>query len=119
MLYELFILRKQWLAAACVILINAMGGMSVGGDTSVVNVSLWLLAIGAAVFLLLRFGLVAGCVYYFANALLILFPVTTNFSAWYANRGMFAIAVTAALAGYAFYASLSGQKLFEGKLLEE
>ena len=59
-------------------------------------------AVGAAVFLLLRFGLVAGCVYYFTNALLIVFPVTTDFSAWYAGSGMFAIAVTVPLAGYAF-----------------
>ena len=46
MLFEFFllrmILRKQWLAAACVILINAMGGVLIGGDISVVNVSLWL-----------------------------------------------------------------------------
>ena len=32
---------------------------------------------------------------------------------------MFAIAVTLSLGGYAFYSSLSEQKLFEGKLLEE
>jgi hypothetical protein len=32
---------------------------------------------------------------------------------------MFAIAVLLALAGYGFYSSLGGQKLFEGKLLEE
>jgi hypothetical protein len=31
---------------------------------------------------------------------------------------MSAIAVTLALACYAFYTSLGGQKLFEGKLLE-
>ena len=115
----LMILRKQWLTAAFVILINAIGGVSIGGDTSVIIVLLWLLGVGPGVFLLLRFGLVAGCVYYYANALLIVFPVTTNFSAWYASGGMFAIAVTLALAGYAFYASLGGQKLFEGKLLEE
>jgi len=57
----------------------------------------------------------AETVSYFLRA----FPLTLNFAAWYAGSGMTALLAVLALAGYAFYTSLGGQKVFEKKLLEE
>jgi hypothetical protein len=45
--------------------------------------------------------------------------ITTDFSAWYAGSSLFTLLAVLALAGYAFYTSLGGQKVFKGKLLEE
>jgi hypothetical protein len=67
----------------------------------------------------MRFGLVGSCFYCFSISILGAYPITANFSAWYAGSGTFAIAVLLLLAGCAFYTSLCGQKVFDGKLLEE
>jgi hypothetical protein len=45
--------------------------------------------------------------------------LSAHFSAWYAGSTFFFLAALLALALYAFYTSLGGQKVFSGKLLEE
>lgn len=47
------------------------------------------------------------------------FPITTNFTAWYATGFVLYLALLVALAVYGFYTSLAGQPLFGGKLFEE
>jgi hypothetical protein len=47
----------------------------------------------------------------------VFYPVTTDFSAWYAGSTIFALAVALALMAYGFYISLAGQKLFSGDLI--
>ncbi|HEX4951616.1 MAG TPA: hypothetical protein VFZ34_33470 [Blastocatellia bacterium] len=66
-----------------------------------------------------RFGLLSLVAALWAGSVLRWFPVTTNFSAWYTGTGLFVAGVLLALAGFAFYTSLGGQKVFSGKLLEE
>jgi hypothetical protein len=46
-------------------------------------------------------------------------PVTNNFSLWYASSTIFGLSVIAGLAVYGCYTSLGGQKVFAGKLLED
>lgn len=74
---------------------------------------------GLLVFVMMRFGLVAmmGCLLVMYG--LQLFPTTLNFAAWYAGTGLAPIVLLLALAVFAFYTSLGGQKLFQGSLLEE
>jgi hypothetical protein len=67
----------------------------------------------------LRYGLVAVIAAEITNYCLRAFPLTPNFSAWYAGTGMIGPLVVLALAVFAFYTSLGGQKIFEGKLLED
>lgn len=111
------VMRKQWLTAAGVILINAL--ISSAANLSVINACIWFLWFGLMMFLLLRFGLVACCVLVSSAIVLVSFPITANFSVWYASNGLLAIVVLLALAGVAFYTSLGGQKVFKGSLLEE
>ena len=74
---------------------------------------------GVVVLTFIRFGLLvlsASLLFYFwLNSL----PFTTNLSAWYAGTSLFVVFIVTALASYAFYTSLGGQKVFEGKLLED
>jgi hypothetical protein len=118
MLFFLFrvVLRKAWLAAAAVILIFTF---IYAGEPSIAVVLLIMLWWSVEMLLLLRFGLVAACVMHFSLVQLIAFPITANITAWYASSGMFAVGVVLLLAGFAFYTSLGGQKVFEGRLLEE
>ena len=106
-----FVLRKRWLAVVCLIVfivaINSFG-VSANGS-SVALLGLRSLYGGLMVFLLLRFGLLAASVFSFSFFLFDRFPITPNFSAWYAGSGIFAIAVLLALACLAFYTSLGGR----------
>ena len=47
------------------------------------------------------------------------FPLTTQWSAWYAGISLTGILLMAALAFYGFYTSLGGQPVFGGAVLEE
>jgi hypothetical protein len=45
--------------------------------------------------------------------------LTTNTAVWYFGSSLIIACLIIALAIYAFYAALGGQKVFTGKLLEE
>jgi len=66
-----------------------------------------------------RFGLLALVASQFFLLLLTTFPMTTDFSVWYASTTIFALGTGLAVAAYAFYVSLAGQQVFKGGLLKE
>jgi hypothetical protein len=45
------------------------------------------------------------------------FPLTSDFSSWYAGSTFFVLVVITGLTIYGFYTSLAGQPLLKGKLL--
>ena len=49
----------------------------------------------------------------------IMYPLTTDFSAWYEPSMVFALAMVVGLAVYGFYISLGGQSLFGNRLLKD
>ena len=65
-----------------------------------------------------RFGLLAT-VSFALFAAVSAFPITTEFTAWYATGFVLYLVVMVALAVYGFYTSLASQPLFGGKLFEE
>ncbi len=117
-LFTLFLLRaflrKEWLAAiVCIFLITFFRPPSADPWTAVTVVSI-LITTSLAVFLFLRFGLLAVMASYFFDDILGSFPLTTQMSAWYAGLSIAGILLMAAIAFYAFYTSLGGQPLFGG-----
>jgi len=110
------LLRRDWLAGAVVVLF--FGLPSFLSDSLSDNL-LGLIFSSLVVLTFIRFGLLALSAsllfYFWLNSL----PFTTNLSAWYAGTSLFVVFIVTALAGYAFYTSLGGQKVFEGKLLED
>jgi hypothetical protein len=110
------LLRRDWLAAAVAVLIIGLPAfLSAAPSTAIVN----LIFVSLVVLAFIRFGLLtlaASCFIFFWLESL---PFTTNLSAWYAGTSLFVMFVVTALAGSAFYTSLGGQKVFEGKLLED
>ena len=112
------LLRKQGAAAvAFVLLFTALFAAGSQFDPVIVVEVLifWVLA----VFLLIRFGLLAWVVQGFFNNLLEKYPLTTHGSAWYAGISLAAILLMAAMAFYGFYTSLGGRPVFGGAVLEE
>ena len=77
------------------------------------------LFVGLEVFVLVPFGLLTLAICRFVSLLLFSLPLTSDFSAWYAGTSLVVLLAVLALAGYAFHTSLGGQKLFEGRLLNE
>ena len=78
-------------------------------------------ALGAAImlFILYRYGFLALCAMMFFAHLWVFYPITTELRAWYAIDFVIAGVICIALAAYACYTSMAGQKIFGGKLLED
>jgi hypothetical protein len=47
------------------------------------------------------------------------YPLTTDFSAWYASSTVFALVVALGISVYGFYTSLGGRRVFADRLLGE
>jgi serine/threonine-protein kinase len=113
------LLRKEWAAAvACTLLVAFFRPPSADALTPVTVVSALVLT-GLTVFLLMRFGLLAAVAAYFFTNILGSFPLTTQMSSWYSGYSVAGILLLAAMAFYAFYASLGGKSPFGGAVLEE
>jgi len=116
-LYFLFMLlglryftRNQWLAGALFILINTpLNGLGSHSYLVWLNLALiWL----SCVCVVTRFGLLAFVATAVTYRLTTTFPITADFSAWYAGGSLFSLIIVAALGVYGFYISLAGQRLF-------
>ena len=118
-LFTLFLLRllarRDWLAVVLFVLVFVAGFYTRNWQVSVVPI----LQFGLIAVAMTRYGLVALAVALFAQLALSSFPVTLNFSAWYAGIGLAPIVAVLAVAVFAFYTSLGGQKVFQGSLLED
>ena len=110
------LLRRQWLAAGVAALLLAVGGF---GPLSSFSLPATVLTAATIVIITMRFGLLALTAALFAINLLVYFPLTFKFSSWYVGIGLMAPLAILALAVWAFYTSLGGQKVFRGSLLED
>jgi hypothetical protein len=66
-----------------------------------------------------RYGLLAFISAMFFFHAWVFLPITSDLSAWYAGDFVLALVVYIALALYAFYISLAGQRLFRGGFLQD
>jgi hypothetical protein len=113
------VLRKQWLAlGAAFLLMTLVQGLQSQAQT----VPAWIAAAavwGILIFVIFRYGILAALIsFVYANTLLVL-PLTTDPSVWYANRAWFGLAVLALVTGFGVYASLAGRQIFARALLQD
>jgi hypothetical protein len=110
------IVKKNWIAAFVVVLVGA--GTNTGGDypiiTFIASAILWL----AIVLVLLRFGLLVSIVGLVIQNVLLVFPITSHFSQWYAGAGLAGILVIAAVGAYGFYTGFAGKPILSGAALD-
>lgn len=112
------LLRKEWAAAAAwVFLFTAIA--AAGSQFDPVASVGSLIFSSLAVFVMIRFGLLALVANALVYNILQNFPLTTQWSAWYAGISLTGILLIAAMAFYGFYTSLGGQPVFGGVVLEE
>jgi hypothetical protein len=68
--------------------------------------------------LLIRFGLLALMVALCTHEVLLVLPLTTHLSAWYAEPTIFVLCLMLAVAIFGFYTSTAGKQLFGGVSLD-
>ena len=114
------ILRRQWLAIVAmfviVLVIEWSAFASAGPRYYWIMSTLIALTIVTVV---ARFGVLATMAHQLFFFLAIMYPMTTDFSAWYAPSMVFALALVVGVAVYGFYISLGGQSLFSNGLLKD
>lgn len=107
------ILRRQWLATAAMFLIVLaieLAAFAVAGPR-LFWIASTLIAL-TIVIVVARFGLLATMAAQLSFFMGTMYPLTTDFSVWYAPSMIFAVVVVLALAVYGFYISLGGQTVF-------
>ena len=94
-------------------------GITILENSNVKLIDAIFIAIAAAFYVLAatRFGLLTLIAMQLFTVLFLAFPISPNFAAWYTQGGIFAIIVALAVAGFGFYTSLAGQKIFREEML--
>jgi len=118
LLLFVIVVRSEWVALFALWLLMAVITTLLTSMTPTV-IPFTALSSFLVVFALKRYGLLAASSALFCSHLGVFYPVTAELTAWYATDFTIALIICVALAGYAFYTSLGGQKLLSGKLLEE
>jgi serine/threonine-protein kinase len=113
------IVRRLWIAVAIALLINAVQNALIASANPVLMVVFALVLSGVFIFVLMRFGLLATIATWFFSTLLVVFPMTTDLSAWYAGACLFALIVAVSLAIYGFRTALAGRPVFRTELLND
>jgi protein kinase-like protein len=114
------VLRRHWLAIAAmfiVVLVIEWSAFAAGGPRYYWIVST-LIAL-TIVTVVARFGVLATMAAQLFFFLAIMYPMTTDFSAWYAPSMVFALALAMGVAVYGCYISLGGQSLFSDRFLND
>jgi serine/threonine-protein kinase len=108
-----FVVRKMSLALALTwffVALLVLGPMAAQGPHWVADAAIAAIRAGVFLYLLLRFGLLAGTAAIYAG-LVLSFQGSTSIGAWYAQPLLTAIVVLATLGGYVFFTSLAGRPM--------
>lgn len=114
----LFIILRRERPARTALWLIAIVALSLTYD-SVVYVPFAAFSATLLIGVLYRFGLLATIAAIFVLHLMIFFPITSDFSAWYAGDYVLALIVLFSLVVFAFYTSLAGQPLFRASLPDD
>ena len=118
LLLYLFCGRKEWLSSLVAWLLPTV----VWGVLSRHQILGFLFAgliFGLVLLVTTRFGLLAMIASQFFALLFAIYPMTWDFSVWYAGSTIFALCAGLAVVLYSFYISLGGQPVFKRGLLRE
>ena len=111
------VLRYTWVAAAAVVGLRAVVAWS-GGDAGASGVFADAVSVSLVLLVTLRFGILPGTLIVIFRTLVGTLPLTSDFSAWYASRGLTAVALTLVLAVWSFRHALGGRKVLSERFLD-
>ena len=117
------LLRRTWAAVAAVLvlavilsIIMSMSSPAPIGIT-ILGCTFFILIAGAIFACMLRLGLLSVIGGLFLLNALRWVPLTWDLSKWYAGAGLLSVIAVLAVAGWAFYISLAGRRLFRDSVL--
>jgi serine/threonine-protein kinase len=112
-----FLVKKDWVAALVIVFLGAIS--NTGGDyfwaTFLASAVIWL----SIYIVLRRFGVLALVVGLVVQNMLVVFPMTSHLSRWYASGAVTGMVTIVAIALLAFYYALAGQRLFSAPSLDQ
>jgi hypothetical protein len=108
--------RRRWLAAVLFVLVMTLILLPSYGKPSLLTTARLTIWNTMLAFTLIRFGLLATIASSYAALMIEIFPLTTNWSAWYAPAALLAIATLVALALYGLVTTLKGRPLWPARL---
>ncbi len=111
------VFRRDWIGAIILVLIAA--GTNSGGEYPVLTYLYFVIIWFSIVLVLKKVGLLALIAGLVVQNVLVVFPMTSHLSRWYANAGLTGIAVITALLIYGFFTGLAGRPLFTGAALDK
>jgi len=111
------ILRNRWLALVCFIGILTLQN-TLRSDHPQIVWPFWLIVYTLAAFAVSRFGLIVLAASIFTANVLLNLPYSLDFSRWYTPHVAAVLAAFLAIAGWAYYTSLGGQKVWKDDLFE-
>ncbi len=111
------LLRRRWLAFGATGLVLTL--INLGGENLGVGIGMGVPIAILTIVVAIRFGLLALCVSWFAEHLLSRYPLTLDFSHWYAGRSAVVLLIVAGLAAYGFHIALGGKSAFGTATLDE
>ncbi len=111
------LVRYVWITALIIVLLGAV--TNTGGDYPLLDFIFLAIIWVSIIVVLRRFGLLALVVGLVVQNVLIVFPVTSHFSRWYASEGLTGIIAIAVLAVYGFRTAIAGQALFNEAALDK
>jgi hypothetical protein len=100
------LLRKEWLAAGAIVVLEAGFELSAGSSHPVITTLLWVAIIVPQVVILLRLGLFAFVCTLFGQSFATSALLTTDFTAWYGQSSLIGVIVMGVLSLWAFRVSL-------------
>jgi hypothetical protein len=118
LLLAVIILRNEWAALGVVLILNTLLGTLVAGG-QLRGIPAAFLSGLILIVVLYRFGLLALATALFFAHLWVFYPMTTELRAWYAIDFVIAASLLVAIAAFACYTSMAGQRVFGGNLLED
>src|SRR5437588_224560 len=111
------VLRNEWLAAGAFVLLFSTT-QSLREDYFWTAMIVFIIIYSLAAIALVRFGLVSLAAALFLTDFLLNAPMTADFSKWFIGSTIFVYASAVALALFAFYTALAGQRLWKEELFE-
>jgi len=111
------VFKRDWMAAVILVLIGA--GTNNSGEYLVLGYVYLVIIWVSIVLVLKKVGLLALIVGLVVQNVLVVFPMTSHLSRWYANAGLTGIAVISALVVYGFFTGLAGRPLFAAAALDK
>ena len=112
------VLRREWLAVGALGLVFILS-FTANFDNLYLALPFCALWAALSVFVLTRLGLLAFIFFRLFTILCVNYPLTADFTVWYAQGALFALTVAVAFALYGFRTSLAGRPLWRGRLLED